>query len=117
MAKFKAKIKKGDTVIIIAGKSKGAKGSVLQVKKIVKGRKDVIRILVEGVNMVKKAVRPNPNIGEQGGIQEKEAFLDISNVKLFNSIENKGERVGYRILENKKKVRYFKKSGELVEAE
>lgn len=114
MSKIKTKIKKGDTVIVIAGKSKGAKGTVLQVKTAEQGRS---RILVEGVNMVKKAVRPNPNIGEKGGIQEKEAFLDISNVKLFNPIANKGERVGYRILEDGKKVRYFKKSGELVEAE
>ncbi len=114
MVKIKTKIKKSDIVIVIAGKSKGAKGAVLQVKALEKGR---TRVLVEGVNMVKKAVKPNPNVGEQGGIQEKEAFLDISNVKLFNPIENKGERVGYRILEDGKKVRYFKKSGELVEAE
>lgn len=114
MGKVKLKIKKGDTVIITAGKSKGVVGAVLQVKRAEGGRS---KVLVEGANRVKKAVKPNPNIGEQGGIKEQEAFIDISNVKLFNAIEKKGERVGYRILENNNKVRYFKSSGELVEAE
>jgi len=112
--RLKSRIKKDDEVIVIAGKSKGQRGKVL---KVAADSDKHIRILVEGVNMVKKAVRPNPNKGEQGGIKEKEAFIDISNVKLFNHVENRGERVGYRFLKDGKKVRYFKSSDELVDAE
>ena len=111
---IKLKIKKGDTVIVTTGKSKGVIGTVLEVKRAPRGQS---KILVEGANMIKKAVRPNPNVGEQGGIKEKEAFIAIANVKLFNEAEKKGSRVGYRILEDNKKVRYFKSTGELVEAE
>lgn len=114
MARVKVKIKKGDEVIVIAGKDKGKTGKVLQVKILDDNR---TKLLVEGVNIVKKAVKPNPQIGEPGGIKEREAFIDISNVKLFNSATNKGDRVGYRFLNDGRKVRYFKSTDEIVDVD
>jgi large subunit ribosomal protein L24 len=72
--------------------------------------------LVEGVNMIKKHVKPNPNVNEPGGVKEIEAFVDISNVKLFDVAAKKGDRVGFRTLEHGRKVRYFKSSGEVISA-
>lgn len=114
MSQVKVKIKVGDTVTVIAGKNKGSQGKVLKVKRMPEGK---TRVLVEGVNVVKKCVRPNPQKGEPGGIKEREAFLDISNVKLFNSAANKGDRVGYRFLDDGRKVRYYKSTGEVVDTE
>lgn len=102
------KIKKGDKIEVLAGKDKGKQGTVLET------RTDN-RVLVEGVNMVKKHVRPNPNKGETGGIIDREAPLAISNVALVNPVTGKGERVGFKVLKDGKKVRIFKKSGEVAD--
>jgi len=101
------KIRKGDEVIVKAGKDKGRRGTVLEVF-------DDKRILVEGVNLAKKHIKPNPNIGELGGIKDTAMPLDISNVLLFNPKSKKGERVGFRIEKDGKKVRVFK-SGDVVD--
>ncbi|MCK0507136.1 MULTISPECIES: 50S ribosomal protein L24 [Aromatoleum] len=103
------KIRKGDEVVVLAGKDRGRRGVVL-------GRVDDERLVVEGVNRVKKHVRPNPLKGEVGGIVEKEMPLHISNVALFNPAAQKGDRVGIRVLEDGRKVRFFKSNGELVDA-
>jgi len=103
------KIKNGDNVIIIAGKNKGARGKVMRV--VADGQK----VVVEGVNMIKKHVKPNPQANVQGGIVEKEAPLQVSNVAIFNPVTQKPDRVGFKSLEDGRKVRYFKSNGELVE--
>ena len=100
------RIKKGDEIIVIAGKSKGQRGKVLQVK----GEK----VLVENINIAKKAVRPNPNAGESGGIVEKEVPIHISNVMIYNPSSGKGERVGFKLLKNGNKVRCFRSNGEQI---
>ena len=102
------KIKKGDDVIIISGRDNGRRGTVLGITE--KGR-----VLVEGVNMVKKHQKPNPNAGVQGGIIEKEMPLDRSNVMLFNPITEKGDRVGIKTLEDGRKVRFYKSNNEVVD--
>jgi len=102
------KIKKGDDVMVIAGKDKGKRGSVLKVL-------EAGKVLVEGVNLAKKHMKPNPNIGQAGGIVDREMPLHISNVALFNPATGKGDRVGVRILEDGRKVRYFKSSNEVVD--
>ena len=102
------RIKKGDEVIVTAGKDKGRRGSVLKVF-------DDDRVMVESINMVKKHTKPNPMQGLEGGIVEKEMPLHISNVMLFNPATNKGDRVGFKVLEDGKKVRYFKSNGEVVD--
>ncbi len=102
------KIRKGDQVVVLAGKDKGKQGAVLRVL-----ADD--RVLVENVNMVKRHTRPNPNKGVTGGILDKEAPLHISNVALYNAASGKGERLGVKRLEDGRKVRYFKGSGEVVD--
>jgi large subunit ribosomal protein L24 len=102
------KIKKGDQVVVITGKDKGKRGNVLRV--FVDDR-----VLVENVNMVKRHTRANPNRNIAGGILDKEAPIHISNVALFNSVTGKGERAGFRQLEDGRKVRYFKRSGEVAD--
>ncbi len=102
------KIKTGDDVIITAGKDKGKRGSVL---KIIDGE----RVIVEGANMAKKHVKPNPNAGESGGIIEKEMPLHISNVAVFNPAAGKGDRIGIKVLEDGRRVRYFKSNNEVVD--
>ncbi len=102
------KIKKGDEVIVTAGKDKGRRGSVIRIL-------ENDRILVETINMVKKHTKPNPMQGLEGGIVEKEMPLHISNVMLFNPAINKGDRVGIKTLEDGKKVRFFKSNGEVVD--
>ena len=102
------KIKKGDEVIVITGKDSGRRGAVIRVY-------DDDRVLVENVNMVKKHQKPNPNAGVQGGIIEKEMPLDTSNVLLYNPVTKKGDRVGFRFLEDGTKVRYFKSNKEVVD--
>ena len=104
-----AKIRRDDEVVVIAGKDKGRRGKVLQV------RPDN-RVLVSGVNLIKKHMKPNPTLGKQGGIVEKEAPLHISNVALFNPESNKAERVGFLLKEDGAKVRVFKSTGKEVGA-
>ena len=101
------KIRKGDEVIVRTGKDKGRRGTVLQVF-------DNGRLLVEGINLAKKHVKPNPNAGEQGGIQDKAMPIDVSNVLVFNPKSQKGERVGFRVEEDGNKVRVFT-SGDVVD--
>lgn len=102
------KIKKGDEVIVNCGKDKGRRGTVMQV--LADGR-----VLVEGINMVKKAQKPNPNTGVTGGIIDKEMAIDRSNLMLFNPATGKGDRIGIKTLEDDTKVRYFKSNGEVVD--
>lgn len=102
------RLKKGDEVIIIAGKDKGKKGTVSQFV-------TTDRVLVDGINLVKKHTKPNPMTGSQGGIVAKEMPIHISNVALFNPETQKADRVGYRN-ENDVKVRYFKSTGKAVDA-
>ncbi len=102
------KIRKGDEVIVIAGRSKGQRGNVLK-------RLDDGRLLVENVNMVKKHQKGNPRTGEAGGIIDQEAPIAISNVMLFNPHTQKGDRVGFKTLEDNRKVRFFKSNGEVVD--
>nr|CAA6829508.1 MAG: LSU ribosomal protein L24p (L26e) [uncultured Thiotrichaceae bacterium] len=102
------KILKGDNVVVITGKDKGTHANVMQV--LENGK-----VLVKGVNMVKKHTKPNPNLGVQGGIVEKEMPMDVSNVMVVNS-EGKGDRVGFKLLENGDKIRVFKSNGEPVKA-
>ncbi|WP_016955064.1 50S ribosomal protein L24 [Catenovulum sp. SX2] len=102
-----AKIRSNDQVIVIAGKDKGKTGKVLSVST------GDDKIVVEGINMVKKAVRPNPNTGEQGGLVDREAPLHVSNVAIFNPATGKADRVGFRV-EDEKKVRFFKSNNELI---
>lgn len=102
-----SKIKKGDDVIVIAGKDKGKRGTVLEVKEG--------RVMVENVNMVKKHTKANPAAGESGGIVDKEMPMDVSNVALFNPATNKADRVGFKVLEDGRKVRFFKSNDEIVD--
>ncbi len=98
------KIRKGDEVIVLAGKDKGKRGTVAL-------RKDESYLVVDGINMVKKHVKPNPMKGEQGGIVEKAMPIHQSNVAIFNAETGKGDRVGIKTLEDGSKVRVFKSSG------
>ncbi|MFC7418758.1 50S ribosomal protein L24 [Iodobacter arcticus] len=102
------KIRKGDEIIVITGKDNGKRGTVLRVIPA----ED--RVLVEGVNVVKKHQKPNPMRGVQGGIVEKTMPVHISNVALFNTATGKADRVGFKTLEDGRKVRFFKSSGEVV---
>ncbi len=104
-----AKIRQGDEIIVIAGKDKGRKGTVIRVY-------EDERVLVEGINVARKHQKPNPNAGVAGGIIEREMPLDVSNVMLFNPTTQKGDRVGYRNLEDGKKVRYFKSNNEVLDS-
>ncbi len=101
------KIKKDDEVVVITGKDKGKRGDVLRVMK--DGR-----LMVGGVNMMKKHTKPNPNTGEQGGIVEREAPIQASNVAIWNNKAGKADRVGFRS-EDDKKVRFFKSDNELID--
>ena len=103
-----SKIKKGDLVVVMAGKDQGKKGTVVRVL-------ENDRLVVENINMVKRHTKPNPNKGEAGGILDKEMPLHISNVALFNPTTEKGDRVGFKILEDGRKVRFFKSNGEVVD--
>ncbi|MES9861848.1 MAG: 50S ribosomal protein L24 [Candidatus Thiodiazotropha sp. LLP2] len=103
-----SKIKKGDEVIVITGKDKGKRGTVVKTL-------ENDRLVVENVNMAKKHTKPNPNKGEPGGILDKEMPLHISNVALYNPATDKADRVGFKILEDGKKVRVFKSNQEVVD--
>jgi large subunit ribosomal protein L24 len=102
------KIRKGDEVVVIAGRDKGRRGTVV---KILEGQ-----VLVENINMVKRHTKPNPQKNVQGGIVEKEAAIDMSNVMLWNPVAKKGDRVGLRTLADGRKVRFFKSNKEVVDA-
>jgi len=102
------KIRKNDEVIVTAGKDKGRRGTVLQVF-------DDGRLLVEGVNLAKKHVKPNPNVGEPGGIKDQAMPMDVSNALVFNPKSKKGERVGFRVEDDGSKVRIFRGTGEVVD--
>lgn len=102
------KIKRDDEVIIIAGKDKGKRGKVVTVR-------DDGRLVVSGVNMMKKHQKPNPQAGVAGGIVEKEAPIQVSNVAIFNPQTEKADRVGFRV-EGDKKVRFFKSNDALIDA-
>jgi len=103
------KIRKGDEVVVIAGKDKGKRGTVLR-------RVDAEHVVVEGVNRAKKHVKPNPVKGVVGGIVDKDMPINISNVALYNPASGKADRVGFKMLEDGKKVRVFRSSGEVVSA-
>jgi large subunit ribosomal protein L24 len=103
------KIRKGDDVIVTAGKDKGKRGTVLRVV-------DARHLVVEGVNRVKKHQRPNPMKNQTGGIIDKDMPIDISNVALFNPQTKKGDRVGFKLMDDGRKVRVFKSNGEMVDA-
>lgn len=102
------RLKKGDDVIIIAGKDKGRRGVV---KSFARGGS---LVLVEGINVVRKHIKPNPNKGIEGGFVEKELPIDTSNVAIFNPVIEKADRVGYKFIDEKK-VRYFRYNGELID--
>jgi large subunit ribosomal protein L24 len=102
------KIRRGDEVVITTGKDKGKRGTVLRV---LDGK-----VVVEGVNRVKRAVKPNPMRGITGGFMDKDMPIDISNVAIFNPAEGKGDRVGIKVLEDGRRVRYFKSNGEVLDA-
>jgi large subunit ribosomal protein L24 len=106
-----SKIRKGDEVVVTTGKDKGRRGTVSAVL-------PTGQVLVEGINVVKKHQKPNPNAGVQGGIIEKEMPIQVSNLALWNPDAKKGERVGFRFIgegASRKKVRIFKSSGEVVD--
>jgi large subunit ribosomal protein L24 len=102
------RIRKGDEVVVIAGKDKGKRGNVMSVMQ--DGR-----VVVSDVNMAKRHTRPNPNRGVPGGIIEKEMPIDASNVMIYNPQTSKGDRVGFRTLEDGRKVRFFKSTSEVVD--
>jgi large subunit ribosomal protein L24 len=102
------KIRKGDQVVVLAGRDKGKRGAVLRML-------EDGRVLVQNINMIKRHTRPNPNKGITGGIVDKEAPIDISNIALLNPTTGKGERVGFKSLADGRKVRMWKKSGEVVD--
>jgi large subunit ribosomal protein L24 len=102
------KIRKGDDVIVLTGKDKGKNGKVVTVLEN--------KVIVEGINKVKKTQKPNPNAGVSGGIITKEMPIHTSNIGLYNPITKKADRVGFRFLEDGKKVRFFKSTNELVDA-
>ena len=103
------KIRKGDQVVVTTGKDKGKRGLVLRV--LATGK-----VVVEGVNRVKRHTRPNPIKGQTGGIVDKEMPIHTSNVALFNPATGKGDRVGIRSLDDGRKVRFFKSNGEVADA-
>ncbi len=102
------KIRKGDEVVVITGKDKGRRGTVLRIL-------SEERLVVEGVNVARKHVRPNPQQGIQGGIVDKEMPLQRSNVMLWNPITQKGDRIGIKALEDGRRVRFFKSNNEVVD--
>jgi len=108
------RIKKGDQVLVIAGKNKGSKGEVLRVVED--------KVVVQNMNLIKRHTKPNPQANQPGGIVEREAPIHVSNVMLLNTVTGKGERVGFKTLapatagEKPRKVRVFRKSGEMVDA-
>ncbi len=105
----KLKVKTGDEVVVIAGKDKGKRG---QIKNVLP---DASRVLVEGVNLLTKHVRPNPQKGIKGGLEKQEGTLHISNVAIFNAQTQKADRVGYKVLNDGTKVRIYRSTGEQID--
>ncbi len=103
------RIRKGDEVVVLSGRDKGKRGTVLR-------RVDAEHVVVEGVNRVKKHQRPNPMKGQTGGIVDKDLPIHISNVALFNPATKKADRIGVKTLQDGRKVRVFKDNGEQVDA-
>ena len=103
------RIKKGDEVVVISGRDKGKRGTVLR-------RIDAEHVVVEGVNKVKKHQRPNPMKNQPGGIVDKDMPIHVSNIALFNPATQKADRIGFKSLEDGRKVRVFKSNGEQVDA-
>jgi len=103
------KIKREDEVIVIAGKDKGKRGTI---KRVLKDG----RIVISGVNMVKRHTKPNPMLGTQGGIVEREAPIHSSNVAIYNKVTNKADRVGFKVLEDGSKVRIYKSTQKEIDA-
>jgi len=103
------KIKREDEVIVLTGKDKGKRGKVSKV--LADGR-----LLVAGVNVIKKHTRPNPQAGIAGGIVEKEAPIQASNIAIFNTATNEADRVGFKFLDDGRKVRFYKSTGEVIDA-
>jgi large subunit ribosomal protein L24 len=101
------KIKKGDNVIVIAGRDKGKRGDV-------KATVGPTHVLVAGINQVKKHTRPNPMQNQPGGIVTKETPIDVSNVAIWNPVTRKADRIGFRTLDDGRKVRFFKSNGEVI---
>lgn len=101
------RIKEGDDIIVLAGKDKGRRGTVAKVMEDA--------VIVDGINMVKKHVKGNPQAGDPGGIQEKESPVHISNIGIFNPKKNKADRIGYRVTDAGKKERYFKSDNTAVD--
>lgn len=102
------RIRKGDTVVVMVGKDRGRQGTVLR---MLSGN----RVVVEGLNLVKRHTKPNPQAGLQGGIVEREAPLDLSNVQIYNPTTQRPDRVGFRSLEDGRKVRFFKSNEEVID--
>ena len=102
------RIRKGDTVVVMVGKDRGRQGTVLRML-------PDNRVVVEGLNLVKKHTKPNPQAGLQGGIIEREAPLNLSNVQIYNPTTQRPDRVGFRTLEDGKKVRFFKSNQEVID--
>ena len=102
------KLKQGDEVIVITGKDKGKRGTISLVK--------TDRVVVDGVNVAKKHQKPNPNLGVAGGIVDKEMSINVSNVAIYNGASGKADRVGFKQLDDGRKVRVFKSTGEVVDA-
>jgi len=107
------KIKKGDSVVVIAGKDKGRESVVLSVIESKQGKS--LRVRVEGVNMIKRHTKPNPAVDNPGGIIEQEASIDISNIAALNKATGKKDRINFKILEDGRKVRVYKSTGEVVD--
>lgn len=103
------KIRKGDEVVVIRGKDKGRRGKVLNI--MLKEQ----RVVVEGANLIKKHVRPNPNINQEGGVVQREASVHVSNVMIYNPLIQRHDKIGFRTLEDGKKVRYFKSNNEIID--
>jgi large subunit ribosomal protein L24 len=102
------RIRKGDRVLVITGKNKGQKGEVLRVA--------ADRVVVQNINIIKRHTKPNPQANQPGGVIEREAPIHISNVMLLNAATGKGERVGFKVLGDGRKVRVFRSSGEAIDA-
>jgi len=102
------KFRKGDDVVVLTGRDKGKRGTILSVL-------DTERALVDNVNLVKKHTKPNPNKGETGGIISKESPIQISNLGIYNPNSKKADRVGFKVLEDGKKVRVFRSDGEMID--
>ena len=110
MSRLQTPIRRNDTVVVTTGKDNGKRGRVLKVLPVRN------RLIVEGVNIIKRHTKPNPQAGQAGGIIEREAPIHISNVMLLNPVSGKGDKVGFKVLEDGRKLRVFRSSGEAIDA-